>query len=87
MDRASVAGSGVAVGVLGGDGDAEGPPVVAEAGAVTTRVLAAAGLTATVALPVIEEVTVSVAVTVWLPAVFRVRPVKVCTPASAAVKV
>ena len=60
---------------------------MAEAGAVTTRVLAAAGLTATVAEPVIEEVTVSVAVTVWLPAVFRVRPVKVCTPVSAAVKV
>ena len=63
-------------------------PAGAEAGAVTTRVLAAAGLTVTGAdEPVIVEVTVSVAVTVWLPAVFRVRPVKVCTPASAAVKV
>ena len=64
-------------------------PTVAEAGAVTTRVLAAAGLTVTGAdEPVIVEVTVSVAVTVWLPAVFRVTPlVKVCTPASAAVKV
>ena len=37
--------------------------------------------------PVIEAVSVSVAVTVWLPAVFRVTPVKVCTPLSAAVKV
>src|SRR5271166_828459 len=42
-------------------------------GVVTTRVLSAAGLTVTEAdETVIVEVTVSVAVTVWLPAVFRV---------------
>ena len=34
----------------------------------------AAEATVTVAEPVIEEVIVSVAVTVWLPAVFRVTP-------------
>jgi hypothetical protein len=39
-------------------------------------------------VPVIELVTVSVAVTVWLPTVARVTPlVKVWTPLSAAVKV
>src|SRR5262249_61161247 len=38
----------------------------------STKRLAAAGLTVTVALPVMELVTVSVAVTVRLPAVFRV---------------
>ena len=43
----------------------KGAPAVTEAGAVTTRLLAAAGLTVTVAEPVIEAVTVSVAVTVW----------------------
>src|SRR5262245_19289259 len=40
--------------------------------AVTVKVLAAAGLTVTVALPVMELVAVSVAVTHWLPAVFSV---------------
>ena len=39
-------------------------------------------------VPVIDELTVSVAVTVCDPAVFRVTPlVKVCTPLSAPVKV
>ena len=39
----------------------------------------------TVALPVIVDVVVSVAVMVWLPAVSRVTPPgKVCTPLSAA---
>ena len=53
-----------------------------------TRWLAAAGLTATVAKPVMELAAVSVAVTVWLPAVFRVAPpAKVCAPASVEVKV
>ena len=47
-----------------------------------TNVLAAAAATATVPLlPVIEPVTVSVAVTVWLPAVFKVT-LNVLTPAS-----
>ena len=64
------------------------PAVMVEGEAVTVKVLAAAGLTVTDVLPVIELVTVSVAVTVWLPAVFRVTPpAKVCAPASAEVKV
>ena len=43
--------------------------------------------TLTVAAPVIEPVTVSVAVTVWLPAVFRVTALlNVCAPASLPVK-
>ena len=66
-----------------------GVPAVAEVGRRDGQVVASTGggLTATVAEPVIEAVFLSVAVTVWLPAVFRVTPVKVCTPASAAVKV
>ena len=65
------------------------PPAVTVVGdAVTTKVLAAAGLTVTDVLPVMELVVVSVAVTDWLPAVFRVTPpAKVCVPASVAVKV
>ena len=57
-------------------------PAVAEVGVAETFrwVTCAAVATATGAEPVIEEVTVSVAVTVWLPVVFRVTPVKVCTP-------
>ena len=44
-----------------------------EAGAETLRCVAAAALTVIEAVvPVIDAVTVSVAVTVWLPAVFRV---------------
>ena len=38
-------------------------------------------------VPLSEELPVSVAVTVWLPAVFSVTAGKVCTPASPAVKV
>ena len=61
-----------------------GPPAVAEVGAETFRwVPPLRGCTATVAEPVIEAVAVSVAVTVWLPAVFRVTPLKVCTPSPA----
>src|SRR5262249_58412375 len=55
------------------------PAVTVVGEAVSTKVLAAAGLTVTDALPVMELVTVSVAVTVWLPAVFRVA-LKVPTP-------
>ena len=48
-------------------------PAVALAGALTTKCVAAAALTVTVPLlPVIEPLTVSVAVIVWLPAVFSV---------------
>ena len=44
-----------------------------EPGAVTLKWVAAAGLTVIVPdVPVIEEVTVSVAVIVWVPAVFSV---------------
>ena len=48
-------------------------PAVAVAGALTTKCVAAAALTAIVPeVPVIVEVTVSVAVIVWLPAVLSV---------------
>ena len=49
------------------------PAVDSRPASVTVEVLAAAGLTVIVALvPVIELVTVSVAVSDWLPAVLRV---------------
>ena len=55
-------------------------PAVALAGALTLKCVAAAALTATAPLvPVMELVTVSVAVRVWLPAVLRVA-VKVPAP-------
>src|SRR6516162_7271377 len=55
-------------------------PAVAVAGATTVKWLAAAGLTVmALLLPVIELLAVSVAVTVWLPAVFRVA-LKLPTP-------
>ena len=41
---------------------------------------AAAGMTLTMALPVIVLVVESVAVNVWLPVVFRITPAKVCDP-------
>ena len=48
-------------------------PAVRSAGALTAKCVAAAALTAIVLLvPVIELVAVSVAVIVWLPAVFSV---------------
>ena len=48
-------------------------PAVALLGALTLKCVAAAALTATALLaPVIEMVTVSVAVSAWLPAVLRV---------------
>jgi hypothetical protein len=48
-------------------------PPVAVAGAETTKCVAAAALTAIVLdVPAIDAVTISVAVTVWLPAVFKV---------------
>ena len=59
--------------------------IVAEAGE-STRWSSAAAATVRLADPVIELVVVSVAVMLWAPAVFRVT-LKVCTPASAAVKV
>ena len=89
VDRAGVAGDRLVAGVLRRDGDAErgaGRGRGGGGGEAQVGGGRVAGLTVTVAEPVIVEVTVSVAVTVWLPAVFRVRPVKVCTPA-AAVKV
>ena len=47
-------------------------PAVALVGALADNVLAAAAATVTdPVIPVIEPVTVSVAVTVWLPAVFK----------------
>ena len=59
-------------------------PAVAFAGAVTVKVAAEAGATAIVPLvPLIVPVTMSVAVTVRLPACVRVTPfVNVCTPLS-----
>ncbi len=65
------------------------PAVRGEASPETERVVAAAGVT-TMALwePVIEGVTVSVAVTVRVPAVLRLTPREnVWTPASPTVKV
>ena len=62
------------------------PAVVGDGKPDTTSVLVAAGLTVMLALPVIEEVTVSVAVIDWLPAVFRVAE-NVWTPASPPVNV
>ena len=64
-------------------------PAVATAGAVTLRVAALAGLTAIVPLmPVIDAVTVSVAVMVRAPEVVRIAPLKkVWVPLSAARKV
>ena len=41
----------------------------------------------TVALPLIVVVTESVAVIVWVPAVFKITLLKVCDPASLAVNV
>jgi len=62
-------------------------PAVIEVGKPDTLSwLAAAGLTVTVALAVREDEAVSLTVMVSAPALFKVT-VKVCTPASAAVKV
>ena len=47
-------------------------PAVAEEGALTEKCVAPPAFTPIVALPVIDAVTVSVAVRVWLPAVFSV---------------
>ena len=56
-------------------------PAVAVTGAVTVKCVAAAGLTVMAfVVPVIELVAVSVAVMVWLPAVFSVAE-KVPVPA------
>ena len=65
-----------------------GVPAVAVAGATTTKWVAAAALTVIAPLvPRSEAFTVSVAVNVWLPAVFRVAPsVKVWTPSSPATR-
>ena len=62
-----------------------GVPAVAEAALVTETCVAAPAETLTVFdVPVIEDVTVSVAVTVWLPAVFRVALNVPVPPASVA---
>ena len=63
-------------------------PAVAEAGAATAKCVANAGVTVVDALPMIDEVAVSVAVRLCEPAVTNVTPFgNVCAPASAAVKV
>ena len=64
-------------------------PAVAFAGAVTVSVVAAAASTVICrSSPLIEPVTVSVAVTVWLPAVRQGDAfVNVCTPLSPPMKV
>ena len=63
------------------------PAAVGVKNPATTRVLAAAGPTKIpVWVPVIEEVSVSVAVRDWELAVFNVAP-KVCMPLSPATKV
>jgi hypothetical protein len=50
-----------------------GEPAVAAVGTPTTKCVAAPEPTViALEVPVIEEVTVSVAVTVWLPSVFKV---------------
>ena len=64
------------------------PAVTVEGKPATTNVFAAAGLTVIVALPVMVPLTVSVAVTDWLPALTRVTPlVNMCTPLSPATNV
>lgn len=50
----------------------KGEPIPTEPGAETLKCVAGRVVTVTEADPVIEEVTVSVAVTVWLPLLFRV---------------
>jgi hypothetical protein len=52
---------------------------------VENPLTASTGWTATAVLPTTPPVPV--AVTVWLPALFRVTPLKVCAPLSAFVKV
>jgi hypothetical protein len=54
-------------------------PAEADAAAETIKCVAAAALTAVLEVPVIDGVTVSVAVTVWFPAVFKVAE-KLSTP-------
>ncbi len=64
------------------------PAVTALALVVTVKLVAAAGVTVTAAeVPVMEAVTLSVAVTVCGPAVFRATPPPVNTPFSPARKV
>ena len=89
MDRAGVAGGDVAEGVMGRDRDVVGRPgrgrvrVKPE----TVRVLAPAGLTVMpLWAPVMDPVTVSVAVIDWVPAVLSVTE-KTWVPASPPVKV
>ena len=84
MDRAGVAGGHVVEGVEGGDRDREGTARGGRARAAHAEV-GGRGATSTVTLwvPVMPEFDVSVAVTVWEPAVTRVTPlVKVWTPLS-----
>ena len=74
MHRAEIAGRRVAELVEGRDREAESSARRgAVAGAVTVKCVAAAALTLMLALvPVMEPVTVSVAVIVWPPAVISV---------------
>ena len=80
VDRAGVAGDRVVERVFGRDGEAEGDVREVALAALTTSFATAAALTLTAPLlPVIDPLTVSVAVIVWLPAVFSVA-VKVPVP-------
>jgi hypothetical protein len=63
-----------------------GTPVVTFAGAVTLRCVAGGGATVVLALPVIDAVTVSVAVIDCAPVEVSVT-LNVCTPASPPVNV
>ena len=62
------------------------PENTGDAKPATVSVLAGAGLTVMAALPVMELLTVSVAVSVWWPAVSRAAA-NVCMPWSAVVNV
>ena len=73
MDRARVARGRVVVRVFRRDREIEGAARRGAGGALTTKCVAAAAATFTAPLlPAIEPLAVSVAVTVWLPAVFSV---------------
>jgi hypothetical protein len=63
-------------------------PAFAAVGALRAKCVEAAGLTVmALEVPVIEELAVSVAVMLRVPVVFKMAPVKVCVPLSAATKV
>ena len=64
----------------------KGAPATLVLGALTLKWSAAAGVSVMPVVPLIEPVTVSWAVIVWLPAVLKTKGEKVWTPWSAAVK-